>query len=137
MTEIITSFAMGDSVPEWLIAVEPMSPGSKRGNFRFAADVDVVETPDVFLVAIRSLASGYTVLDMGGVQGCRLFAASKPVRIINATIDFLPEGMTPMVPINQQAGRDFLDAVQPPSVAEAPRSSYFRRLLAALFGPFA
>ena len=99
MTEIITSFAMGDSVPEWLIAVEPMSPGSQRGNFRFAVDVDVVETPDVFLVAVRSLASGYTVLDMAGVQGCRLFAASKPVRIINETIDFLPEGMTPLVPM--------------------------------------
>ena len=132
MTEIITSFAMGASVPEWLIAVEPMSPGSKRGNFRFAVDVDVVETPDVFLVAIRSLASGYTILDMGGVQGCRLFAASKPVRIINATIDFLPEGMTPFVPINQAPPvREAMPVVDP-----GP-PSYWRRLWSALFGPFA
>ena len=135
MTETITQFAMGEAVPEWLITVEPMHPGSHKQNFRFAVDVDVIETPDVFVVVPRMFGNFLAIIDMSGTHGCHMFAPGKPTRIATGLADIFAPGVTPMVEIGV--------AVPPPSPAvdnayvEAvvdPHQTFWARLKYAFLG---
>lgn len=92
MTPTLQSFPMGANVPEWLLDLRP-KPGSVRGKFRFATDVDVIETEHYFVIV--PTADVFTkVLDDSGTTGCAIAAADKPVHllgiIIRQTGDELP-----------------------------------------------
>lgn len=131
MTETITKFAMGDNVPEWLITVEPMHPTSHKENFRFAVDVDVIETPDVFVVVPRLFGSYHAILDMSGTHGCKMFAPGKVTRIAVGLSDFFADGVAPMVQIG--APDKAVPAVQPETVPD-PHPTFWARLLYVLRG---
>lgn len=76
----VTKVRMGQGVPEWLLAIEPMGPQANRGAFRFAVDVDIIDTPDFFVV-VPTMAGSYPgILDMQDTHGCKVLAASKLVR---------------------------------------------------------
>lgn len=129
MTETVTKFATGERVPDWLITIEPMSPQSHKENFRFAIDVDVIETDEVFVVVPRTFGSGHSIIDMSGTSGCKLFAPGKPTRVVVSTNDFFAEGVGVLVQIGA--------ATPPPSpavdnayveAATDPHRSFWARL---------
>lgn len=95
----MTRMAMGSDVPEWLLVVEPRSAQSRKGAFRFAADVMLYETPDHYLLEPVELLDR-PLLDLSQCIDCRLSAASKQVRMTVALTTFMLASETPEVPID-------------------------------------
>lgn len=135
MTETVTKFAMGERVPDWLITIEPMNPQSHKENFRFAIDVDVIETDEVFVVIPRTFSSGHSIIDMSGTHGCKLFAPGKPARVVVSTNDFFAEGVGVLVPIGAAAPppSPAVDNAYAEAVADTHRS-FWARLKYAFLG---
>ena len=119
MTETVTRYRMGADIPEWLIAVEPNRPESRKGTFRFATDVDVIETENYWLVIQIGYESLPEIVDGVGMSGCTIFAASKPVRIIRAFQTVLP--MAPNVPMYETL---YGAPLQPKPVPQEPPQSH-------------
>lgn len=83
---------MGSAIPEWLLVAEPAQAGAPRGNFRFAVDVDIIETPNYFavlpIVAPGSQFQG--LIDNTGMFGHRCYAPGKPVITVNVATTWFP-----------------------------------------------
>jgi hypothetical protein len=76
-----TRFQIGDDVPSWLIDAEPIHAASIQGKFTFSTPCDVLDLPDYFAVIPLPYGPIPSVIDFTGA-GCRVFAASKPVRLV-------------------------------------------------------
>lgn len=145
----VANYPMGSDVPEWLLAVTPGGPTSHMGKVRFAVDVDVIETPNYFLVAPTSLAPVLPYpLDTEGTSGCNIAAASKLVKfsiyqqsflpaeisakIVGAALGYAPSGIgaTPAAAVNTPpAGAWSANPAPPP-----PRPTFWQKLR-GLFAP--
>lgn len=95
----VRQFAMGEAIPEWLLTLEPRSKTSRREHFRFAVDVDMIETTEVFVVVPRVFGNYGTMIDMMGTSDCDMFAPGKPVRFASTLMDVFARGAMPPVPL--------------------------------------
>jgi len=138
-TAKIVSIPMGSPIPDWLLVAEPQVAGAPKGNWRFDCDVVVIElSTDFFVWPIVPLGEPSTclVLDMTGMLGHNVDAATKPVRVIHQIAHFFPMEYRPAV----AAAREALAARMAPPVArgeivqELPRPGLFRRWWQGLFG---
>lgn len=132
MTEIVTRFPMGTDVPEWLITVEPMGPQARKGNFRFAVDVDVVETADNFIVVPAVYGPFAHVIDSSGTVGCKMFAPGKVTRLVNMMTDLFAEGRAPLVALD--APMQAPEIHRPVTIYEDPHRTFWQRVVYAFTG---
>lgn len=156
----VTPMKMGEAIPEWLVTLEPNPANpqaSRRGEFRFAVDVDILDLPDYFLVLPRASTPFLRLVDADGTEGCILWAASKPVHLVTAWHTVEPhERPQVLTPFGQIAGfpgyappappaADYRFALQAPewrdpaacAVQPVARPGFWARLradLTALFG---
>lgn len=84
MAELVTRLAAGSDVPEWLLATTP-TPGCPRGYLRFAADVEIVDLPDRYL--ILPVHAG-RIFDASPDNPHQTHAASKDVLIVSVLAGF-------------------------------------------------
>lgn len=108
MSQAVTTFKMGQAVPDWLLALEPIDATSRRGEgLRFGTDVHVVEAEDYYLILPLRFEPVAGLLDAAGSHHCAIWAASKPVRLMNVETQALPrerrptEGVGPYVLVVQ------------------------------------
>lgn len=128
MTSTVTQFRMGADVPEWLLTLEPRTAQSKKENFRFMVDVDVIETEQVFVVVPRVFGPYSGMIDTSGVVDCDMFAPGKPTRMANQLMDVFARGVVPPAPL-----------VQPPPPSPGgpvrdPHRTFWQRLRYAFTG---
>lgn len=90
MSELVTPIPMGTAIPDWLLVAEPMQAGAPRGNFRFAIDVHVVDTPEYFVVVPMTLGVHPPLIDASGTALHRIYAPVKPVHMVDAQQVFFP-----------------------------------------------
>lgn len=98
-TEVPTviKLPMGSDVPEWLLMVLPNNSQANPGKFRFAHDVEVIDTPDYYLIVPLVVGDFGYLFDTGGMINCGVWAAGKMVRIIERQTHLYPVGTSPPV----------------------------------------
>lgn len=130
MPELVTPIRMGGDIPEWLIVAEPLEPGAPRGNFRFSCDVQIVETPDYYVVVPMALGNLPPLLDGSGTVNHRIYAPGKPVHIAIAQQVIFPlsvnawhSGQPPIEQPSPTSTADFLKT----ATAEVAQRDLHRR----------
>lgn len=116
---------MGSDIPEWLIVCEPASPKARKGAFRFAVDVEIVEGPDHYLVMPLGFGNLPAVIDASGTFECKIYAPTKPVRVAVNQITYLPEEMAAWA--QAMAGSAF-PIPEVPALITDPHRSFWARL---------
>lgn len=82
MVDLVTALPMGSDIPDWLLVAEPMVADAPRGNFRFAGDVHIIDTPDYFVVVPQALGNNPPLIDGSGMINHRIYAPGKPVHVV-------------------------------------------------------
>lgn len=143
--QLVTRFNMGQDVPEWLMVAEPEQAGAPKGHFRFCADVDVVDLPNMYLVVpnVAFHPNGGPVIDNVGMAGHRVMAASKPVTLVLGGAVFYGPETTPLfreaeARLREQQERQYLAQAirQDPGVIVVPdpHRTFWQRVVYAFRG---
>lgn len=75
----VQSFRSGQTVPEWLLFLEPKSPQANRGTFCFAADADLYERQGRYWLLPTDPLTMQFMFAMIGTQDCTLIAGSQQI----------------------------------------------------------
>lgn len=75
----LQSFRAGQSVPEWLLVLEPKNPSANRGTFCFAVDADLYEKGGRYWLLPSDPLAMKFMFALIGTQDCTLTAASHHV----------------------------------------------------------
>lgn len=96
----MTHYPAGADVPDWLIAVEPGEPGAVFESLKFMGPAIVVDLPDRYLVFSPDLQQPPPTLHIiGGAN--RVYAAAKPVHLVQGTAGFWTLDVNAWVPVQQ------------------------------------
>ena len=77
----IQRFRAGEAVPDYILDIEPLTPGGPRPPIYFSGDTDVIDTGDRFVLMSVKAGNNGTVTVRGGApdEHHRIFAATKAV----------------------------------------------------------
>lgn len=99
-TAKVTTIPMGSTIPDWLLAADPLVAGAPKGAWRFDCDVVVIElASDIFVWPIIPLGvvNANTVLDWTGMDQHNVYATGKTVRVIHQFNSIFPIEYGPAV----------------------------------------
>ena len=88
VTADVLHFRAGDTVPEWILCLDPLDRGSVADRMRFTVDVMVLDCPDTIVVV--PLTPGDSVISLGDSDRVRLFSEAKTVRLAVQQSFFVP-----------------------------------------------
>jgi hypothetical protein len=87
-TADVIRFAAGDTVPDWILCLDPIDASSVADKLRFTVDVMVLDCDDT--IVIVPLNQGDSVISLGESNHVRLFSEAKTVRLAVAQSFFVP-----------------------------------------------
>ena len=87
-TADVIHFRAGETVPEWILCLDPVDNDSVADRMRFTVDVMVIDCADT--IVIVPLDHGDSVISLGDSSRVRLFSEAKTVRMVVGQTFFLP-----------------------------------------------
>lgn len=108
---LIRRFEVGDSIPSWLLDVEPMFNGAVREKLDFTQPTDVIETDTYFAVLPVTIGQQPPLITFKG-EGCRLVAPTKEVRCCMSQMVVACESASVWSPAKIEAPRTFWQRVK-------------------------